>query len=225
MLKDERMKALYGAVRTNVTVCDVGTDHASIPIELILSGKSPRCIITDISAPSLEKGAMNAKSAGCSDKISAFCANGTLGVPLDDEMDVIIAGMGGELISQILDQDIRLKNSKYRFALQPMSKADELRSYLAQSGFEILSESKVKAVGRVYPIIVCAYTGKTYALDTVTRLLGFKSATNGLEKEYAERVIKALSVKLDGIKSAENPDTLLIERLENEINEVKKAVL
>ncbi len=221
---DNRMKTIYGLLREGVTVCDVGTDHAIIPIELILSGKTSKCIITDISVPSLQKGVNNAKKAGCEEKILSYHANGTLGVPLDEKTDFIIAGMGGELIAQIIEQDGRLKSKEHRFVLQPMSRAEELRGYLAQNGFEVIEEMKIESMGRIYPVISCRYTSNTYRLTAAMQLLGFEKAQAELDMAYAERVMSLLIVKLNGLKSAEAPDIKLIENIQNQINAIKNAM-
>ena len=225
MIKDERMKALYDVVRGGVTVCDVGTDHAHIPIELILSGKSPKCIITDISAPSLQKGVKNAENASCGERITAYCTNGTLDVPLEREMDFIIAGMGGELIAQIIGQDKRLSNPAYRFALQPMSRAEELRAFLSQNGFEMLSETKVESMGRIYPVINAVYTGQPYTPTDTVMLLGFEKAKTELEKRFALKCAEQLEYKLKGINSADNPDTAQSEKVQNQIKAIKKSMI
>ena len=225
MLKDDRMRTVYSAVREGVTVCDVGTDHGLLPIELILNGKAQRCIMTDISAPSLEKGVKNAKNTGVSDKISAYCTNGTLGVPFDGDTDIIIAGMGGELIAQILEQDARLKDGKFRFILQPMSKADFLRSYLAENGFEMITEQKTEAVGRVYAVITCVYVGKPCQLSVKDRFLGYGfDKERPLDRKYAERILASLGVKLKGLRSAEVKDTEEIEQLEGFISTLQNSL-
>ena len=205
MLKDGRMETIYGMVRRGVTVCDVGTDHAIIPIELVKNCLCPSAIATDISAPSLEKGIRNIKKAGCADKIKTYCTNGTLSVPLENKMDFIIAGMGGELIVKIISQDERLKNSDFRFILQPMTRAEELRSFLAEYGFKMLSESKAEGDGRVYAVINACYTGEKYSLNSTETLFGVTPAPqNELEIRYAEKEEKRLNAKLIGL---ENSDT------------------
>ena len=221
MLKDERMKAIYSALREGVTVMDVGTDHALIPIELILSGKAPKCILTDISAPSLEKGVKNAKKALCGDKITAYCTNGTLGVPLEGETDVIIAGMGGELIAEIIEQDPRFKNEGIRLVAQPMSKAEVLREYLAKNGFEVTAEVKVESCGRIYSVISAFYTGNVKELSNKQAYLGFFiNADDPLEDSYKNKVVKALRTKLDGLKSAEKVNEEEISELSSVIKEI-----
>lgn len=214
MLKDKRMALICEMVREGVTVCDVGTDHAYVPVELILSGKAPKCIITDISAPSLEKGVKNAKMAGCGDKIASYCTSGTIGVPIEAKTDIVIAGMGGELIAEILNQDGRLKEKELRFVLQPMSKAEVLRSYLAENGFLITDEARVEEGGRVYTVILCQYTGENYTLTDKELWLGrIERAEQPIDAVYREKVIKSLKIKLSGIESAENRDENAIVRL------------
>ena len=205
MLKDGRMETIYGMVRRGVTVCDVGTDHAIIPIELVKNGVCPSAIATDISAPSLEKGIRNIKKAGCASKIKTYCTNGTLSVPLEKEMDFIIAGMGGELIVKIISQDERLKDRNFRFILQPMTRAEELRTFLAENGFKMLKESKAEGDGRIYAVINAYYTGERYSISSMETLFGVTPAPqNELELRYAEKEEKRLNTKLIGL---ENSDT------------------
>lgn len=225
MLKDDRMKVLADKVRAGVTVCDVGTDHAIIPIELIKSGKTPVCIITDISLPSLQKGIKNARDAGCEDRIIPYCTNGTVGAELETEMDIIIAGMGGELITEIMEQDSRLKNCKYRFILQPMSKAEHLRKYLADYGYEILSESKAESGGRIYAVICCGYTGEKYIISETELMFGKLSEKPSLpEIKYCANVIKVLKVKLAGMESGSGSDIAELKKLRALISELERKL-
>ncbi len=225
MLKDNRMRVIADLVRQGATVCDVGTDHAFIPVELLLSGKCRSAVITDISAPSLEKGVTNVRKNGLSDKVKPFYANGTLGAELDGVTDVIIAGMGGELISEILSQDPRLKNEALRFILQPMSRAEELRLFLSENGFETESEIKVESEGRVYAVLSVKYTGNPFTADTRYILLGATpNAENEADKRYAEKLIRVLQTKKDGISmSARNGiDTSDIDEKLRCVNEFLK---
>ncbi len=222
MLKDGRMETIYGMVRKGVTVCDVGTDHAIIPIELVKNGVCPSAIATDISAPSLEKGVKNIKKAGCAGKIATYCTNGTLGVPFQNETDVIIAGMGGELIVRILSQDERLKSESFRFILQPMTKADELRSYLAESGFQMLREVKVEADGRIYSVINACFSGKAYSLSAAEKLFGVTpDPQNDLEMRFAMKELARLETKLEALeKSVSSESAAESERTRQLISEI-----
>ena len=223
MLKDERMTLIYNLVRDGKGVLDVGTDHAIIPIELVKSGKVPHAAVTDISRPSLEKGLKNIAQSGLADSISGYCTDGTLGVPLDSVDDVIIAGMGGELIVKILSQDERLKSEKFRFILQPMTKPEETRRYLYENGFSVLSETKVISEGRVYAVIHATFTGKPTVYSPRDLLLGVTpNSSYDADVTYAKRLLSALSTRLSGLCKAEEREEALIKKTEEEIAVLKE---
>ena len=223
MLKDERMTLIYRLVRDGKNALDVGTDHAIIPIELVKSGRSPRAAVTDISRPSLEKGIKNIAAAGLSDKISAYCTDGTLGVPLDTVDDVIIAGMGGELIVKILSQDERLKSEKFRLILQPITKPEETRRYLYENGFSVLSETKVISEGRVYAVISAEYSGMITEYSARDLLLGVTPSRDCYaDRVFAERLLSSLAVRLSGLNKAEEKDEALIKKTEEDIALLKE---
>ncbi len=213
MLKDERMSAICGMVRDGAVVCDVGTDHAIIPAELLKNGRCKRAVITDISAPSLEKGIKNIKKEGLSDKVSAFLANGTLGADLEGVTDIIIAGMGGELIAEILSQDERLKRHGLRFILQPMSRAHILRKYLFENGFETVYEVKAAVERRIYAVINAEYTGICGRPCLRDIYLGAGAdAGKETDRRYAEKELRALKTKLSGIEKSGSPERHAAER-------------
>lgn len=219
MLKDERMTLIYSLVRTGKNVLDVGTDHAWIPIELVKNNVSPCAAVTDISRSSLDKGIKNIKAAGLEQKIAAYCTDGTLGVPLETVDDVIIAGMGGELIVKILSQDKRLLSDKLHFILQPMTKPEELRYYLYQNGFTVISEQKVISENRVYAVISAKYTAENTDFSLSDILLGaFPDKSSQADTVYAERLLSALTVRLHGLQKAENQDAGLLEKTKREID-------
>ena len=226
MLKDNRMKEIYSMVRASSErgVCDVGTDHAHIPIELIRKKKVPFAIATDISLPSLQKGERNIAALGLSDGIETFCANGTLGVPLDSIGDIIIAGMGGELISEILFSDPRLHTPDLHFILQPMTKHSELRVLLAQHGFRIDKESCVSDGDRIYFIMSVFYTGVSYTLTLRDKLLGIRTEKNTLLIEYAQSLYDKMKIRLHGLESASTPQNEEIGEIKDVITELEKFI-
>jgi tRNA (adenine22-N1)-methyltransferase len=208
MLKDNRMKEIYSLVRTMTDrgACDVGTDHAHIPIELVQTGKLPFAIATDISLPSAKKGEKNIAENGLSDKIKTYCANGTLGVPLDGIGDIIIAGMGGELIAQILKACFWVADPKYTLILQPQSSGNDLRRQLGEIGFRIEEEGLVEDGGFLYQVLCVRYgdpetltPGQQYVSPALLR------SGDPLLPAYFERILQALAKTVEGISRAETP--------------------
>lgn len=224
MLKDNRMKEIYSLVRamSDRGACDVGTDHAHIPIELVQTGKLPFAIATDISLPSAKKGEKNIAENGLSDKIKTYCANGTLGVPLDGIGDIIIAGMGGELIAEIILADERLKSPDLHFVLQPMTKQEELRILLSENGYEIEKESCISDGERIYFIMSVYYVGVRKKLSIRERLLGVNTAPSTTLIKYAEELKSRISVRLRGIRSATSPNRTEEQELIDALSELEK---
>lgn len=155
----KRLGALAGLVRQGVCVADVGCDHAKLPIYLIKSGKCNRVIASEINRPPYEKACGAVSAAGLDDRISVRMGDGLTLIGSDEADDVIIAGMGGENIADILDCAKHFHLPDKRFILQPMTRAEDLRRYLARAGFAVEHEMLVKEDDRLFLIIQVCYTG------------------------------------------------------------------
>ncbi|WP_406242265.1 tRNA (adenine(22)-N(1))-methyltransferase [Tissierella carlieri] len=153
MKLSERLLTLANLVPKNSIVADIGTDHGYIPAYLIENKISKKVIGTDISKGSLDKIIEYVKELGFEDKIDSRLGDG-LEVIKPYEVDtVIIAGMGGLLIRDILEKHKEISNSIIDFILQPMVAAKELRQYLIENNFEIIKEELVKEENKYYEII------------------------------------------------------------------------
>ena len=161
MKLSERLITIANLVPKNSIVADIGTDHGYIPAYLIENKISKKVIGTDISKGSLDKIIEYVKEIGYGDKIDTRLGNG-LEVIKPYEIDtVIIGGMGGLLIRDILEKDKKISNSIVNFILQPMVAAKELREYLIENNFEIIKEELVKEENKYYEIIY-AKKGKSF---------------------------------------------------------------
>lgn len=148
-----RLNSIINLVPKNSIVADVGTDHGYVPVYLIEKNISKRVIATDISKGSLSKVVNYVKERKLESDIDARLGNG-LEVIKPYEVDtVVIAGMGGLLIEEILKANKEVTNSINTFILQPMICAKELREYLVENNFEILEEVLIKEDGKYYEII------------------------------------------------------------------------
>lgn len=147
-----------------LTAADIGTDHAYVPVELIRSGRAQKVIAADVRKGPLEIAASNISKYGMSDRIETRLGSG-ISVLNDNEADtVIIAGMGGELICDILNSD-KEKARFPLFILQPMNSQYELRKWLFENGFEILGEDIECEGHRVYNIMEVRFTGKVSCFE------------------------------------------------------------
>lgn len=153
----DRLHMIAERIKPAKTMADIGTDHGFLPIYLRETGQCNKVIMTDISFPSLDKARENA--ARCSDEISSgfeFRAGDGLDVLSYGEVEaVVIAGMGGKLIRDILASDMEMTRSVERFVLQPRIGQGYLRKWLCSNGFIITSEDLV-VEGDYIPEIITA---------------------------------------------------------------------
>ncbi len=156
-----RLSAIRDMVGQNSIVGDIGTDHGYIPLSLIEKNISKKVIGTDISKGSLDKIIGLIKSAGLEDRIEARLGNGLDVIEAYEVDTIIIAGMGGILIKDILENDKGITNSIKNFIFQPMVGAKELRQYLIHNNFEIVDEDLVFEEEKFYEII-SAKRGQSY---------------------------------------------------------------
>jgi tRNA (adenine22-N1)-methyltransferase len=171
---------------------DIGTDHAYLPIYLVQSGICPMAIATDIKKGPLRKAEKNINKYHMQNKIELRQGDGLIPIK-DDGCDVlIIAGMGGVLIRDIIEKSIDTAKEAKFILMQPMYAEEALREFLYRYGFNILEEALAKHEGRIYAVIKAAYDGiareeETFYLHIGRRLF---EQRDPLLKEYLRKRIK-----------------------------------
>ncbi len=153
-------------IRPGRLVADIGTDHAYLPIYLCESGvlvpaaDRPICAIAaDINRGPVERADIHIRAAGLSDRIVTVQTDGLSGLDVHDPDDIIIFGMGGELIAAILAAAPWIRRTGKRLILQPMTHAEHLRSFLLSAGFAIVGETLSREGERIYQTICAAWSG------------------------------------------------------------------
>ncbi len=162
---DSRLRLAADLVREGSRVADIGTDHAHLPVTLVSEGRCPSAIASDVRSGPVDNARRTVEQAGLSAEVSVRLGDGLQTVRPEEVDDIVIAGMGGETIAAILDAAAWVKSDAYRLILQPMTRAEKLRAYLYENGFDILEE-RVTRVGRHwYTVIHAAYSGTVSAAD------------------------------------------------------------
>lgn len=201
---DGRLAKAAELVRENSVVADVGTDHAFLPISLILSGKTRFAVASDVNRGPLERARADAEKYGVTDRMHFALSDGLEGFDAEKYgvTDVVICGMGGELIEKIVRASDYTRKSGVRLVLQPMTFAPELRLFLVSNGYNILDEGLCTAAGRIYTVISAEYDGKEREYSSVELLLGKKNIENRdkLLAEYAEKLKNKLEIQINGKK-------------------------
>lgn len=169
---DGRLASAAGLVRQGARFADIGTDHAHLPLALLREGRIEYAVCSDINRGPLESAMSNARDAGFFDKIKFVLTDGAAALADEGLSDVAICGMGGELIAEIIEKAPFLKDKAVRLILQPMSRQGQLRTYLAESGFEITNEVYSYSQGKYYVTFCVEYTGEKHGLSLYERELG-----------------------------------------------------
>lgn len=186
-------------------IYEIGTDHAYLPISLIQSGVCGAVDAADISAKSLERAKANVHGSGLSDRIAFYAGDGFRAFTnYEPGKTVVIAGIGGVKIAEIVCEGYERANDASLLALQPMNSQEALREKLIGMGFEIKYETLAIEGRRVYSLLFCGrarqnivyapeelYIGKKVIYKAIGEYLGFLRFTR----------IKVLN-RHNGLKSA-----------------------
>lgn len=214
---DSRMQAVMNFVREGSRVVDVGADHGYLSIELIRSGRASKVIATEKNIHPLEAAIKNISAAGLDGVIKARLGDG-LQVLTAGEVDTIcIAGMGGALITKILDDAPEVVQSARSLILQPMNGVKKIRTWLAENGWTIIDEDLAESAGIIYEII-CA--DKTFKPSKI-----FKRESSPLLPKFTTQRIEKLQRVLDEMSKspvARNSDKYLA--LQADVDALSKKI-
>lgn len=148
-----RLLTVANMVSKSVSVADIGTDHAYVPVYLILNDIADKAIAMDINEGPLTRADENIKKFSLSNRIKTRLSDGLKELENNEADTVVIAGMGGILINTILNHDKDRLSSVKNYILQPMTAVEETRKYLADNGFEIVDEALAKEDEKIYTVI------------------------------------------------------------------------
>ncbi len=224
-----RLQAVAEWIPANARLADIGTDHAYLPVSLLLEGKILSAIAADVRSGPLEHAKRTANEYGVTDKIQ-FCLCDGLTQIEAKQCDVIsIAGMGGETIAHILGNAPWMRED-HLFILQPQSTQNVLRNFLAEHGYCIQKEKVVREGNRWYPILL-VQAGAMKPLCAGQAWCG--RAEDWVEQperiEYMRWLLQRTQTQLHGIEQAKSADEnkqaelLQIERfLQEKIEELER---
>ncbi len=216
---DNRLNLCAEFVRNGAKLADIGTDHAYLPVWLCRIGKCPSAIAADINPDPLKRGAKTIQDANMSEQVKTRLSDGLNEIGQDEADDIVIAGMGGELIAKILSEWKFSKDSSKHFILQPMTKSEVLIKWLCENGYEILNQDCCVAAKKCYTVLLVKYTGEIIARDESFYYLA-KLTPN--EKETHLQFVKSQINRLLKQAIGDVRFAALANKLEESINDNNK---
>lgn len=204
MVISERLKALASYVRQGSRVADIGTDHGLLPIYLVQQHIAPTAVASDLREGPAAVAQKNIQKAGFSDRIDVRVGDGLAPISPKEADDIVIAGMGGETIVEILEAAPWVMDTRCRLILQPMSHAEILREWLYVRGFSTVTERLLEDVGRKYIVLVTEYTAAPPVIDEFSYWRGQLAAPEG--RSYWQKTAAYLRQRADGCVARGEPD-------------------
>jgi len=215
-----RLQLLADWVPQGAAFADIGTDHAYLPVWLVLHGRVSHAIASDLRKGPLQRARETGRTYGA-EGIDYRLGSGLDTVQPHEADTIAIAGMGGENIASILSAAPWTADGHHTLLLAPHTKAEQLRRYLMEHGYAILREALVRDRGTLYPVMEVTAgemtltegqiwggakllrdpLGERYIIERIIRLQGAVAGSNRSErpedKEKADRLRDTLTALLE----------------------------
>lgn len=151
----QRLLAVSQFVPAGSRLLDVGSDHAYLPLYLLEQGQIIAAVAGEVVAGPYQSALKNAQNSPFADRLTVRLADGLAALEPTDGIDTVtICGMGGRLIASILDNGRAKLEGINRLILQPNNREDDLRLWLSENGYAILTEAILEEQGKIYEIMV-----------------------------------------------------------------------
>ncbi|MGN0478205.1 MAG: class I SAM-dependent methyltransferase [Hominenteromicrobium sp.] len=215
-----RLRMCADFVRPGARLADIGTDHGYIPIALLQSGKVPFAVASDINPGPLKSAEQHAAQYAAADRMRFVLCDGLHGVEPSEADDIVIAGMGGELILRIIGETPWLCTPEKHLVLQPMTTAAQLRTGLLERGFEIEREEAVYDEKKIYSVLSVFYTGvRQTDVPLLLAYMGKIQPGSLNSARYARSVEHNISNKIKGLRHT-GGDTGALEALRQSLLDI-----
>lgn len=189
----KRLQAVADLVSEGNIVADVGTDHGYIPIYLVRVGKSPSAIAMDVNKGPLFRAQEHINAYHLEACIETRLSDGVCNLKPGECDCVVIAGMGGALITKIMEEGKEVFRHLKEFVLAPQSELYKVRQYLHENAYCIVEENMVLDEGKFYTMFRVT-NGEMGAYSRVEMQYG------KLLLEQKNEVLKAFLLKEQSVK-------------------------
>lgn len=222
----ERLLKIASLVDKGKKIADIGTDHGYIPVYLLNENIVDYAILADINKGPLENARKEVNRNKLNNKVDLRLGSGIEVLKKGEVEEIIIAGMGGSLINEILMANEEVSHSAEKLILQPMQNQEDLRRFLYTNGYEIIDEHLVREDRRIYEIIECRYTGEKTQRENIYYEVSEKliEKKDVLLKEFIEAKIKECNNILNKLNQKESESIekrkLVVEKRLNDLKEL-----
>jgi tRNA (adenine22-N1)-methyltransferase len=153
-----RLNKIASMVDNCECIADIGTDHAYIPIFLVQENLCNKAIASDINHGPVMKAESNVSNHNLENRIQCRQGGGLTTLKPGEAQCAIIAGMGGNLIRDIIEDSMEVFKELSSAILQPVQNPEVLRQYVYNSGYKIIDEELCYEDGKYYEMMKISYS-------------------------------------------------------------------
>lgn len=200
-----RLQQVAAMVEPCRIAADVGCDHGYVAMELVKQGIAQQVIAMDVRKGPLSRAEENVKRSRLQMQIACRLSDGLEALAPGEADTIILAGMGGPLITNILERGRDKRLGTELLILQPQSEIPGVRQYLHKIDYEIVKELMVFEDGKYYVIM----KGMPQADRTAWRAVEYQYGRDLLQKhspelyQYLKHEHQKLTSLLDSLRNRE----------------------
>ena len=223
-----RLQQIADLITQGNIVADIGTDHAYIPIKMVLEHKIPKAIAMDIGKGPLAIAKEHVKRYGLQDAITCRLSDGMQKLDTEEADTIVIAGMGGDLITRICEHDkMRFLGNK-EFILQPQSEYYKVRKQMHSMGYAIVEERFFMDEGK-YDVCIKAHPGKEKYDSMCEYVFGryLLRQQNAILKEYIlkrQHILNEIEMRMRNANKEKEKTMRKWQEITEEKNLIKEAL-
>ncbi len=220
MMISKRLQTIVDLIDKDLNLVDIGTDHGIVPVEVLNNNYNKKIIATDINPKPLSRAESFIKQNNFEGKVDLRVGSGLKPININEADQILVAGMGGELIADILKSDLDKAKYAKQMILQPMTKVEELRKFLIDNGFNIskdivIEDNQSKQIRYFHILVVNNDKGIDYGPFEL--IFGPTDQINISQdyKHYIKRKIDQYEKRIASMNNSDNFNTIR-RRLEYE---------
>lgn len=211
----KRLAKVGEFVPSQARLADIGSDHAYLPVRLMLAKKISYAVCGEVVKGPYESALHQVTLQGLADNITVRLADGLFAIEPSDKIDTItICGMGGTLIKQILLEGKERITGEELLILQPNVGEATLRKYLVANGYTIIAEEILEENKKIYEIIVAKKLVQPMSLNEAQYLFGpllMQEKSPVFIKKWQRELMQRQRVLQQLQNSAQNHDEKIAE--------------
>lgn len=150
----KRLERVSTYIPGGAILADIGSDHAYLPCYAIKEGIASQAIAGEVVEGPFQSAVAQVKESGLEKQIAVRKGNGLEVLTVGEASAITICGMGGSLITRILDEGKEKFSGKERLILQPNIGSQFIREWLMHEGWELIAEEILEEDGKIYEILV-----------------------------------------------------------------------